>query len=993
VRRGWLVYVGIVAVGACAYGVLPGHERVKAALYLGLAVSGVAAVCVGVRVNRPPRPLPWWLVGVGLGLYLVADLNFYFDQLVRHGVSKPTNLDALYLVSYPFLIAAFVLLIRRRGSARDMGSVIDALIIGMGAALLYWVYLARPQLGGTDLLPDLVIVGNLAVDIVLLVVAARLVVGGGAQHPAYVLICLGVGALWLTDALYAAVLVNDFHLGGALDIGWISYYCLVGAAALHPSMLQLSDQEPTRDHARVSALRLLVLSVVVLVAPMILIVDVLQREYHDVLAVATACIVLFLLVIARIAVLVNAQRRTASRERALRSAAAAMVVATDREGMYSAALSVVPDLVGAGVLSTRLVDGTGNVVADRGRGTPGPDPDSERVVNSSVLVHGESRGALLTTTTKPTTREARAAHDTLADQLALALEAAAHAEHQHARRREARFRALVRYSTDAIVLVDRTTTIAFTSRAMEAISGFPQGELVGQPLVDLIHSDDVQRARALFTEVHARPGTSESVELSLRRRDGSTIEVELVANDLTDDANVQSTLVTIRDISERKSFERQLTHQAFHDSLTGLANRALFVDRLSHALARRNLAVCPVAVVMLDLDDFKTINDSLGHAAGDKLLVAVAERLRGLLRPTDTTARLGGDEFAILLDDLASEEGALQAVERAVVALRQPIEIDGKIVFTPASIGIAFSGGRSVTADELLRNADVAMYVAKSAGKGDYAIYEERMHAQAVRRLNLRADLQRALDRQEFVVHYQPILSLESRRVVSAEALVRWVHPERGLLAPGEFIALAEETGLIVPLGHWVAETACRQARIWNDGSRAPMNLTINIAQKQLQSSGLVEEVSDCLERTGADPATVTLEITESAMMADIEATVRTLHALRGLGLRLAIDDFGTGYSSLSWLRQLPLDLLKIDKEFIDDMGAGDADTVLVASVINLAHNLGLRTVAEGIEQAAQIDALRALGCDYGQGYYFARPLPAEQLTSMLAAPESGPRS
>ena len=421
----------------------------------------------------------------------------------------------------------------------------------------------------------------------------------------------------------------------------------------------------------------------------------------------------------------------------------------------------------------------------------------------------------------------------------------------------------------------------------------------------------------------------------------------------------------------------ELTYRAYHDPLTRLANRALFVERMGEARADDGDAV---AVLFLDLDNFKTVNDSLGHAAGDRLLVAVAGRIEGCLRPADTAARFGGDEFAVLLRGVRRAGDAVDAADRLLDALRNPFAISGHEVFIAASIGVALPTDHDDGTDELLRNADVAMYMAKDQGKGRATLFQPEMHAAAVERMQLEADLQWAVKRSEFVVHYQPIVELASGRVTGMEALVRWNHPTRGLLTPADFIPLAEETGLILPLGQWVLEEACRQAVAWEREfpDKPPLSMSVNLSARQLQQRTLVDEVAEVLDSTGLDPERLTLELTETMLMQDTGDVVHRLTQLKQLGVHLAIDDFGTGYSSLSYLHRFPLDVLKIDRSFTGNLKRGTGEGVLTHAIIRLARTLHLRTVAEGIERPDQVGKLQAMGCHYGQGHYFSKPVDGD---------------
>jgi len=436
----------------------------------------------------------------------------------------------------------------------------------------------------------------------------------------------------------------------------------------------------------------------------------------------------------------------------------------------------------------------------------------------------------------------------------------------------------------------------------------------------------------------------------------------------------------------------QLTRQAFRDALTGLPNRALFMDRLSHGLTRARRRHEHVAVLFLDLDRFKIINDTLGHTVGDQLLVEVSNRLGSSLRPGDTVARLGGDEFGLLLEDVADAETAELVALRIEAELAKPLSFEGREVFVTASIGIALSSERLGTPEEVLRDADLAMYHAKAKGKARHEIFDGTMSAPALDRMDLEMDLRSAITNRDFRLHYQPILRLETGRIVEVEALIRWQHEKRGLLQPDAFIGLTEETGLIVPIGQWVLTEACRQARAWQiEFPRAPaLGMSVNLSAKQFQNPKLVEEITDALTMSGLDPACLKLEITESVVMQDVPATLAKLHELKDLGIRLAIDDFGTGYSSLGYLKRFPVDTLKIDRSFVKGLSHEGGDSAIVRAVVTVAKSLNMDVTAEGIETEQQRLELKALGCDLGQGFLFGRPTTPEHLKPLLAVSMNG---
>jgi diguanylate cyclase (GGDEF)-like protein/PAS domain S-box-containing protein len=460
-----------------------------------------------------------------------------------------------------------------------------------------------------------------------------------------------------------------------------------------------------------------------------------------------------------------------------------------------------------------------------------------------------------------------------------------------------------------------------------------------------------------------------------------------------DDAEVMQALAALaatalrnaRLVEKIRRSEERLAYQAYHDPLTDLANRVRFQERVEQSLRRAEKNEQSIAVLFLDLDDFKTVNDSLGHQQGDRLLVAAAERLLNATRGSDTVARLGGDEFAVLLENVRTEADMLTVAARISHSMRSPFGLEGKEVFVAASIGIARGVG-GITANDLLRNADAAMYAAKTRGKGQYAIFEPSMHAAIVARLELEADLRNALSNDQFRVYYQPIVSLLTGRLTGMEALLRWEHPARGMVLPREFVPFAEETGLIVPIGNWVLREATRQAAGWQrqfPGIGA-LTMTVNLSGRQLREASLPQDVRAALADAGLPGSRLALEITESVLMQDTEATLVRLQALKALGVSLAIDDFGTGYSSLGYLQRFPIDILKIDKSFVDSIASGDESPALARAVIALGDSLELRTVAEGVERAAQVDELRAMGCEFGQGYHFAEPMAPEDITEVL---------
>jgi diguanylate cyclase (GGDEF)-like protein/PAS domain S-box-containing protein len=555
-----------------------------------------------------------------------------------------------------------------------------------------------------------------------------------------------------------------------------------------------------------------------------------------------------------------------------------------------------------------------------------------------------------------------------------------------ARANEARFRTLVQNSSDVILIVKPNGTISFVSPSVSRVLRYDPSSIVGKSLMDLVETEDREQARAEFAEALETPGASPAVEWRFRQPDGSSLHAELIATNLIHDPTVKGLVFNTRDISERKRLESQLMHQAFHDPLTGLANRALFRDRVSHALARARRQGASVSVLYLDLDDFKQVNDTLGHAEGDRLLVVAAERFRICGRAGDTVARLGGDEFALLIED-SGTMGLKGLVERLTEAMERPFLLGGNEVVVNMSIGVATASVED-GADDLLRNADMAMYTAKRRGKGRTETYQAHMYTDVKHRLAMEEALRGAIERDELYLVYQPIFSLQDGGLQGVEALVRWSHPEFGHLLPQHFVPLAEETGLIVRMGRWVLREACRQIQAWRAmHPESQLRVSVNISGRQLSELDLVRETRDALLSSGVTPGAVMLEITESILMQQTGSVLTQLQELKELGVQVAIDDFGTGYSSLSYLQRYPIDLIKIARPFVEDVTAGVDKSALARAIIGLADTLRLRTVAEGVETPEQCAALRALGCTMGQGYYFSPPLPAADITRLLSQP------
>jgi diguanylate cyclase (GGDEF)-like protein/PAS domain S-box-containing protein len=1011
----WGWYLAVGAVLTVLYAAVPPFAGNGPLINL-LGLSSSVAIVVGIKVHKPRAKAAWWLFAVGQFLYFLGDVYTYsYPRLFHADVPFPSFGDALYITVYPALMAGLVVLVRRRNRRGDPTGALDGAILTVGIALLSWVFLISPYIhvSGMSVLAKGVSMAYPLGDVLLLAGAIRLAVDAGKRQAAFYLLASSIVCLLTTDSAYTFLLLKNAYTHQViLDAGWIGYLLLWGAAALHPSMRTL--EEPAVDYQpRLSRLRLALLMGACLIAPGIWVSE--QLRDPGIVVVTCASAVLFVLVVARMAGLVRQQERTTSRERALRRAGVALVGAASREQIYEAGMVGVTSLAGPGtgvevvmkernelrvVASTDAGDGAlrtltaevgswlswtcreGVAAATLGPGSSVP-PELRLGASTGTLValplsvRGEARGFLVAVLPMGDPWSLSGPLEALAAQVSLAVEGATLAEGLHRRKSEARFRSLVAHASDLITVLDASGEISYVSPSVERILGLRTDEVVGTPFQELVSDADRPRLAHVLSEASVTEVETRTIECSLRHRDGTWLDFEVHHTNLLQDEDVRGIVLNGRDISERKAFENQLAHQAFHDPVTELANRALFANRVEHALARAARERCPLGVMFIDLDDFKTVNDSLGHAAGDAVLVEVARRLRGALRPTDTAARFGGDEFAVLLEDVADSQTVADAAERLLQALQAPLDVEGKDIYVRASIGICLCDGIGATeAEELLRNADVAMYMAKRDLKGSYRVFEPAMHESVLERLELRADLQRAIDASQLEVHYQPVVRLNrDASVYGFEALLRWYHPTRGPISPMQFIPLAEETGLIVPVGRWVLAESCRTAVALQERFPTPEGLcmSVNLSVKQLQSETVYADVRDALEGSGLRPENLVLEITESVMMADTDLAVERLRSLKDLGVRLAMDDFGTGYSSLSYLSRFPVDILKMDRSFLQ---AGHYESGFAAAILALGDTLDLDVVAEGIELPNQADALRALGCDLGQGFLFAPAMP-----------------
>ncbi|MGZ4637806.1 MAG: EAL domain-containing protein [Actinomycetes bacterium] len=982
--------------------------QTRALVWVLAGTVTAAALSVSSRHERVADPLPTWLLAAGIALLSLG------QAVGLTGSPSPSIADIPRLLAYP-TIAAAVVAFQRDRIRHDRASMLDALVVTVAAAQAGWLALLEPVLrDGSSSLAETAVAGAYPLgDLLVLAVVARLgfaVVG--SRDGAARLLGLGLG-LGVVAEVSAALTDTS-----SLTVGWLPGFAMLVLAVRHPSMTM--PPGISRTVRLVSAWRFVVLlGLACLVSPFLVLTHPVDHEPAVAAVVLGGAVLLFTLAVLRIVSLLGHLRRALRREHVLRGATAALVGAADRGGVRDAALDAAVDLVDQpGSRAWRIDGDPGGTIAqatddldvatfldaaelalfpDAATGIEvlaGPSllhatlgiPSTQCLVVVALPARGPGREAAIVSTELPPSPRTIASLESLAKTMALALERLDVGEVMLERRSERRLRLMLQYASDVICILDHDLTIVHVTPAVEPIVGLPAPELLGMNWLDVVVNADREAARDLVSR--AQGGRPARGEVRLNSEDGHNRHVDAVVTHVVDE-DLMGFVVTCHDVTERHELEQQLTHQAFHDALTGLANRALFRDRLGHAMARSRGAGS-YGVLFIDLDDFKTVNDSLGHAAGDTLLREMTTRLGDCLREGDTAARLGGDEFAVLLEDVEDDNHCVRIAERLLERLAEPFDVDGTEVTTGASIGIAIATGQGGPAapEDLMRNADLALYDAKNHGKNRYAVFAPTMHEAALARLSLTSDLRHAIERREITVYYQPLVDLETGTINGLEALARWEHPLLGMLQPGQFIALAEETGLIIPLGRMVLRTALFAAVRWQrqHADHTQLHMAVNVSGRQLLDPSIVDDVKSAIKDSGIDPSTVVLEITESVLLPGDGTMIDRLNALSALGVALYIDDFGTGYSSLSYLQMLPVNGLKLAQEFVETLPGGETEAGLVRTIRDLADTLGLSTVvAEGIERPDQWRSLLSLGYRVGQGFHLAVPMPAERVPEFLS--------
>lgn len=1032
-------YLALMFALTVLYFALPEQPRY---LWTLIGCSSVVAIMVGILLNRPRRTLPWWLVAAGTATFIAGDTTYdLLTGALGLETPFPSAADVFYLCTYPFFAGGLLLVVRARSDGRDRQALLDALIITISLGLLVWVFLAAPYArdGTMTAIEKGFSIAYPLGDVLLLSVLARLLTGRGGHSSALRFLTLGTVGLLVSDVLYGLIQLNgSWQTGGPVDLGWIIFYVAWGAAALQPDMVQLAEPERLSPQV-MSRARLSLIGSVSLIPPIVLLVQARTLSLYDIELNALASAAIFVLVTVRLSGLVQVARQSTQRENVLRRTGESLVGASSREEIYAVSAYAIAAMTGAPddhrvlvavaednnlprlVHDSATLDSSsfddrpsaadlGDLVARHGAQLSehyfvltNSDQSGEvllarlgsdvPVLLAALVRAGTVAGVVAVAGGEVERTDIIDAVCAMAAQMMLALESADLTEQVLQRKNDAHFSSLIQNTSDMILVVNADLSVIYLTPSVRAVLGHESDAVMGQPVLGLLSALDAPRASSLLRRVQsAKPRAQHGRiepddEWRLVDAEGNVRAFEVTCRNLLEDPSVRGLVLTLHDTTERRALEEELKHLAFHDSLTQLPNRALFLDRVEHALSRQGRHRERLAVMLIDLDDFKMVNDTRGHAAGDALLVAIGERLRLTVRPQDTCARLGGDEFAVLVEGLVGDDEAGQLAERILTALRQPYGIIDDGFTVRASIGLSTSVDEADAA-EMLIQADLAMYAAKDAGRGTYEFYRPSLQDVMQTRLTKNRDLEKALEEGQFVLHYQPVLHLGSGRVVGTEALVRWQHPDRGLVLPSEFIDVVEQGDLAVPLGQWVIETAVAQAVAWQlgRGGSNPLHMSVNVAPRQLSDPGFIAIVTNALRLHGLSPNALVLEITERMLAVQEPQIVRAMGQLKELGIGLAIDDFGTGYAALGYLRRFPVTTLKIDRSFVSGMDKSADDRALIEAIIQLGDTFALDLVAEGIETPGQRDTLVALGCEHGQGFLFARALPAAEATAYITA-------
>jgi diguanylate cyclase (GGDEF)-like protein/PAS domain S-box-containing protein len=1025
------------AVLGAAYFALPGMEPAIASL---AGLSAAAAVLVGLARDSTARRLPWLLVAG-------AALSFAASQLILQalpsGQLPPPSLsayDALAVAKYPLLAGGLALFARSRSVGGDRRSLIDAVTVTAAFVMLIWIFRILP-----NLLQPVVPGEQRAVSIaypigqaILLLALARLLAPGTAWSRGIRLVGGGTAFALVASAIFGLLRVDaELPVPRLVELGWMACFALCGAAAIHPAMRELTEPA-RRRRAETSRVRLVFLMAIALVAPALLI-------YHGDTrgaGIAASSMVLYVIALTWIWTVDILDLRGLTWERALHAAGPALASARSVDEIATALQNAGDAGFGprsgrAMVFAARFDDDLRVLMTADGGKRPsclaakagawlpsvrhllsgcreagGRDPVyvPAAVLASAAglkdcgpgygqvvawpLIAGDGWrpdpvcGVLAVIGPRWSLENGWPSLEILAREAGLAMERVLLTQELVKQEGQEVFQTLVRDASDAILIINDGGIVRYATHSATDIFG--DIPIEGNDVRELTYESERLCTRTNpDTAPRARGGARDFDELwRLKRHDGRTVLVWARLSDLRADPTVEGRVLTLRDVTEQRRLQDELWRNAFYDSLTGLANRLLFTDRVDHALAMARRTGTAASVLFLDLDDFKEVNDTLGHNVGDELLAEVGRRLAVVAREADTAARMGGDEFALLIENLGDPADADALADRVVAAFSRPFMLSSGEVIMTATVGVATSLD-SDARDGLMRHADLALYAAKSAGKRRWQRYSPALSTDRQRRIEIRSALEKAIPAEQFTLAYQPVVALQTGMVTGLEALIRWPHPQWGLMLPGQFIEVAEETGLIIPIGTWVLEHALADmAALRRSGASWPY-VAVNVSARQFRAGGVATLVKNALESSGLPPSALLLELTESALLRPDAAVARELAEIKATGVRLAIDDFGTGYSSLGYLREMPIDVVKIDRTFVDGIEGSQQRLALVQGIVQIAHTLEMSVIAEGIETAEQYQLLAEMGCDYGQGYLLAKPADYRLAEAVLRSGES----
>ncbi|MFF4055867.1 putative bifunctional diguanylate cyclase/phosphodiesterase [Streptomyces sp. NPDC001668] len=1030
------VSTGIVALTAFYY-VFPEQRMI----FVFIGVVGVFGIVLGVFLNHPVHRLPWLLLAAGNLAFVAGQATqIILIELLKDEIPFPSIADGFYLAAYPLYAAGLLSLVHWRTSWRDRVSLVDALTLTAGLALLSWLFLIDPyaRVEGLTWVQKAFSIAYPLGDILVLAMLLRLLAGRGGKSRSLMLLTAGTVGLLTADVAYGLIQVNGtWRTGTAVDLGWAVLYGAWAAAALDPSMRSLT--QPVEWRAETGTGRLSLLALASLIAPVILLTEAVRGVRSDVGVIGVFSAVLFLLVLYRLAGVVATHRRAVGREKVLLNAVSSLGGAGDLRDLAAAVNSAVTELTAHSPPRSALLTLPDHIWVNGSRGGEGPRSARATAAIRELIASGEIRlvtidgvgpdlaahltgldedanrpghalvcplisqvnpsgdpliGALIVAGDERDLLVLRDTLATLAAQSALAAARVALAEEVNRRNSEMYFRTLVQNTSDVILILDDDDRVRYASPSADQVLGVP--DLEGTLLVDLIPPQDSRAVAETLGRIRNGEYQARREHWRMVRTDRATIEVEVRWSDLREEATVGGVVLTLRDVTEQRKLERELTHQAFHDSLTGLANRVLFQERINHALVQAQREGTVVGVLFVDVDEFKVVNDIHGHGVGDELLVALSLRLQTTVRASDTAARVGGDEFALLVEGSATPAGVEKFTEHVMTVFAEPFRLSVGPVSAYASVGVATTDD-SIDSVELLSHADLALYAAKTAGKRQWRRYHPELQSGMAERAKLQAGLDSSSVETSFTVLYQPIVELPSGQIAGFEALVRWPHATRGMVLPEQFIKLAEESGQIVALGAWVLDQASAEAVRWEDSvlrhgpaDRNAPYVSVNVSPRQFRDDEFHNVVRRALQLSGIEPSSLVLELTESVLMYNDERILAEMSSLTDLGIRFAIDDFGTGYSSLSYLREFPISILKIDKSFVDQLGRSTEQYALVEGITHLADTLGLTVIAEGVEDVRQQELLISMGCRLGQGYLFAKPVRAEEAEHLVLGPPLG---